>query len=59
MKTNKKIALAGATGYLGRHIVQQLRLNQYDFVALARNIGKLQALGLTESQLAEVQVTNP
>jgi len=59
MKTNKKIALAGATGYLGRHIVHQLLLNQYDFVALARNVSKLQALGLAESQLAEVQVTDP
>ncbi|MEM8970339.1 MAG: SDR family oxidoreductase [Bacteroidota bacterium] len=59
MKTNNKIALAGATGYLGRHIVQQLQFNQYNFVALARNINKLKALGLSESQLAEVQVTDP
>jgi uncharacterized protein YbjT (DUF2867 family) len=59
MKTNKKIVLAGATGYLGRHIIHQLLLNQYDFVALARNVSKLQALGLAESQLAEVQVTDP
>ena len=59
MKTNKKIALAGATGYLGRHIIQQLLLNQCNFVALARNVSKLSALGLAESQIAEVQVTDP
>ncbi|MEM9675392.1 MAG: SDR family oxidoreductase [Bacteroidota bacterium] len=59
MKTHKKIALAGATGYLGRHIVHQLLLNRYEFVALARNVSKLQALGLAESQIAEVQVTEP
>ncbi|MEO0331044.1 MAG: SDR family oxidoreductase [Bacteroidota bacterium] len=59
MKTNNKIALAGATGYLGRHIVQQLQFNQYNFVALARNVSKLKALGLSGSQIAEVQVTDP
>lgn len=59
MKTNNKIALAGATGYLGRHIVQQLLLNQYNFVALARNVSKLKAMGLAEVQIAEVQVTDP
>lgn len=59
MKTNKKIALAGATGYLGGHIAHQLLLNQYNFVALARNVSKLKAWGLAESQIAEVQVTNP
>ena len=59
MNSYKKIAIAGSTGYLGSHIVQELLNSNYNFIALGRNLQKLKNLGLDESQIKEVQVTDP
>jgi len=43
MKNPKKILVAGATGYLGRHIVQELhKHNDYEVRALVRNPKKVE-----------------
>ncbi|USD68045.1 SDR family oxidoreductase [Vibrio sp. SCSIO 43136] len=52
-----KVLIAGATGYLGQHIVEQLTLNGVDFVALARNKAKLVQKGVGADQILEVEVT--
>jgi uncharacterized protein YbjT (DUF2867 family) len=36
----KKVLLAGATGYLGRYLAQQLKMSQFDSLLLVRNIEK-------------------
>jgi uncharacterized protein YbjT (DUF2867 family) len=53
-----KILVAGSTGYLGSHIVQELMAQQMDFKAIARNTHKLKQLGLSQSQIIEAQVTD-
>lgn len=55
----KKILVAGATGYLGRHIARELIHQEKPFVALGRSRSKLEALGLSESQMAIGEVTQP
>lgn len=55
----KKILVAGSTGYLGSHIVQELMARQIKFTALARNTKKLDQMGLSHSQIIEAQVTDP
>ncbi|MGR5059288.1 SDR family oxidoreductase [Vibrio rotiferianus] len=59
MKTHPRILIAGSTGYLGLNIVESLMEQQAEFKALARNKTKLLAMGLQESQVIEVQVTQP
>ena len=59
MKTHPRILIAGSTGYLGTNIVESLMEQQAEFKALARNKSKLLAMGLQESQVIEVQVTQP
>ncbi len=54
-----KIALAGATGYLGSHLVKELQNQDVPFVAIARNPQKLHQLGLTERQIIKAEVTKP
>lgn len=54
-----KIALAGATGYLGSHLVKELQNQDIPFVAIARNTQKLHQLGLTERQIIKAEVTKP
>lgn len=53
-----KILVAGSTGYLGSHIVQELMDRGIEFKAIARNTQKLKQLGLSESQIIEAQVTD-
>lgn len=53
----KKILIAGSTGYLGSHIVQELMARQMDFNAIARNTQKLNQLGVAPSQIIEAQIT--
>ena len=55
----KKILVAGSTGYLGSHIVQELMTRQADFQAIGRSIEKFKRLGLPLSQMIEAQVTDP
>lgn len=54
-----KILLAGATGYLGRYLVQALLKQDKQFVALGRSLKKLGAMGLVEEQIKFAQVTDP
>lgn len=55
----QRILVAGSTGYLGSHLVQQLLLTNSSFKALARNKAKLLAQGVAEAQIIEAQVTSP
>ncbi len=59
MKTaNPGILVAGATGYLGSHIVKALLKREADFKALARNKTKLTEMGLLDGQIELAQVTD-
>lgn len=55
----QKILVAGATGYLGAHIVKRLQADNRDFTALARSKNKLQSAGICADQIIEAQVTDP
>lgn len=59
MTTSNTILVAGATGYLGQHIIKQLQASEASFLALARNKQKLRYCGVAEEQIRELQVTNP
>ncbi|WP_353499672.1 SDR family oxidoreductase [Vibrio sp. CB1-14] len=59
MSLTAKILVVGATGYLGQHIVKELRVQGASFKALVRNPNKLEALGLDSSQIVKAQVTDP
>ena len=53
----KKIIVAGATGYLGRHIIKELQFRGLPFQAIARNTEKLQKMGLSPGQIISAEVT--
>ncbi|MEZ8018453.1 SDR family oxidoreductase [Vibrio splendidus] len=53
-----RVLVAGATGYLGRHLIESLQAFDLDFQALARAPEKLKDLGLTGAQIKTVQVTD-
>lgn len=57
MQRSPKILVAGATGYLGLHIVGQLLSNDFPFLALARSKQKLLDVGVTDQQIVQAQVT--
>lgn len=59
MLDKPRILVAGASGYLGSHIVKYLLNTDYEFKALARSPDKLRALGLNEQQIINAQVTQP
>ena len=52
-----KVLLAGSTGYLGLHLVDELLKRDIPFRAVARNANKLHKL--TKNQLAIAEVTQP
>lgn len=54
-----KIIVAGATGYLGSHLVKVLQDRNFSFKALARNERKLLEMGLSEAQIVRAEVTKP
>ncbi len=54
-----KVLVAGATGYLGSHIVQELLDRKIDVRALARNPKKLLAQGVPASQIFTAEATDP
>lgn len=54
-----KVLVAGATGYLGRHIVRELINSGEEFFALARNAEKLRESGLGDAQIRIAEVTSP
>ena len=55
----KKIVVAGATGYLGSHLVRELQNTRADIKALGRNQQKLADLGLEADQLVLSTITDP
>lgn len=55
----KKIALAGATGYLGTHILKELQKRAMDFKAIARNDKNLKEMGLQDSEIIQAEITKP
>ncbi len=55
----KKILVAGATGYLGSHLVMELQARKVPFLAFGRNKEKLQSLGLNHDQMVVGEVTQP
>ncbi|MEZ8374989.1 SDR family oxidoreductase [Vibrio cyclitrophicus] len=59
MENSKKILVAGATGYLGRHIIDALKVTGKDFFALARSSEKLKKSGLSDNQIRIAEVTKP
>ena len=58
MQTNSRIMVAGATGYLGRHLVMALQQREMDVIALGRNKAKLRDMGLQQEQIKYAQVTD-
>ena len=52
-----RIILAGATGYLGSHLVRQMQQRALPFRALARNAKKLRNMGVDELQIVPSEVT--
>lgn len=55
----KKVLVAGATGYLGRYILKELKQQGYWVRALARNAEKLDDLKDCIDDLYEAEVTKP
>lgn len=55
-----KIAIAGASGYLGRYVVKELLKREIPTVAIVRNPKKLEDLGVSSYlQVVEAEVTRP
>lgn len=55
----KKIIIAGATGYLGSHLVKELQTQKIPFQAIARNEKRLREQGLEPGQIIKAEVTDP
>jgi uncharacterized protein YbjT (DUF2867 family) len=53
----KKVLVAGATGYLGRYLIRELKDEGYKVTALARNPKKLDDLRDAIDEIHEVEVT--
>lgn len=59
MSKTKRIAVAGATGYLGSHIVRALKSKSYFIRALVRDKHRLGPAGDVFDEVFEGQVTQP
>jgi uncharacterized protein YbjT (DUF2867 family) len=55
----KKVLVAGATGYLGRYLVQELKKQGYWVRALTRNTKKLDDIKNSIDEIFEGEVTKP
>ncbi len=55
----KKVLVTGATGYLGRYLIKELKQQNYYVRALARNAEKLEGLKEHIDEVFEAEVTNP
>lgn len=53
----KPILVAGSTGYLGSHIVQELLNENIEFKAIARNSSMLLKVGLKEELIIQAELT--
>ena len=51
------IILAGATGYLGSHLVKVMQNQHFSFKTIARNNEKLMQMGLNKDQILQAEVT--
>ncbi|MBJ8350259.1 SDR family oxidoreductase [Streptococcus zalophi] len=58
MMTNEKVLLAGATGYLGRFVMQELIKRGYPTKIIVRNKNKVNLIAET-LEIVEAQVTSP
>ncbi|MCR8967498.1 SDR family oxidoreductase [Streptococcus zalophi] len=58
MMTNEKVLLAGATGYLGRFVMQELIKRGYPTKIIVRNKNKVNLIAET-LEIVEEQVTSP
>jgi len=54
-----KVLVAGATGYLGRFLIKELKKQNYWVRALARNVNKLDDLKDYIDEVFEAEVTKP
>ncbi|MDF9797927.1 uncharacterized protein YbjT (DUF2867 family) [Catalinimonas alkaloidigena] len=52
-----KVIVAGATGYLGRHILMELQKRKLAFKAITRNENKLREIALEDTQIVKAEVT--
>lgn len=55
----RKILVAGATGYLGKYIVKELKTQGYETIALARNPNKLNNIKTSIDKIIQAKVTQP
>lgn len=55
----KKILIAGATGYLGSHILNELKHQNYIVRAMVRNAEKLKKLNAGVDEIFEAEITKP
>jgi len=55
----KKILIAGATGYLGSHILNELERRKYTVRAMVRNAEKLKKLNAGVDEIFEAEITKP
>lgn len=55
----KKILIAGATGYLGSHILNELERRKYTVRAIVRNTEKLRKLNTGVDEIFEAEITKP
>jgi uncharacterized protein YbjT (DUF2867 family) len=55
----KRILVAGASGYLGRHILKELQSWGFSTTALVRNPKKLNSLSLDDIDVIKAEVTRP
>lgn len=55
----KNVLVAGATGYLGRHLIKELKKKDYHVRALARDSKKLEDLREHIDEIFEGEVTKP
>ena len=53
----KKVIVAGATGYLGKYLLQELKKKGYETFALVRNAKKLDAIEI--DGMIQAEVTRP
>lgn len=58
-KREKKIIVAGASGYLGQHIIRELQSRKLRFKAIVRNPSKLHHLNIKPDELISAEVTQP
>ncbi len=54
----KRVLLAGATGYLGRYIAQELQARKSGVRAIVRNLEKARRIGIGNVEMVQAQVTD-